>query len=678
MVAAPLVLLSVLTWAFWRPADAAEKLDAAIVNLDEPVTVQGQYTPMGRQLAAELVGAANDLHYNWIITTAEDAAAGLSEGRYVAQVTIPANFSAAVTSFAGEPSLAHQATIMITTSPRAAALDDVIAETIVQAAVRGLSQQVTSGFLDNVFLGFNDMAEGLGEAADGAGQLADGTVQAYDGAGQLASGANEAASGLVTLAAGSVQAADGAYQIAYATAQVASGASQLAGGVQQLGDGLPQLRDGIVQLNDGLQQIAEAAPMLRQYSEPVQDGAQAVSDWVDQLQAGGGVAAQLQSTVAQICADAGQDPAVCAEIDSYIVQALADPDVLGALDQVDEWAGQLGDAADQVGSIAGQVTQLADGLEQVAEGSAMLEEQTRDLVPGVQALSSGAVQLASGAQQTADGAALFAASMGQLSSGAVQAAYGINQLASGTQSLADGLGDAADGAAELAAGLDEAVAEIPEYSESDRSSLKTAISEPIVADQEGTDGLASLSLYAALALWLGAVAIFLVLPARPADAFGSRRPSWLSACQAFTRAAGPAAVQGAVVGLAVAVAGADSFGAGAAAVLAGLAVALAFTGVIQGLTALLGRPVSRVVAIVAAVTALGPAVLMAVPGALTSLAGQLPTAAAGNLFQAALGGPASAGWAIVTVLVWGLAGLGAAAAAIGYSRSLSARSFAIR
>ena len=51
----PIALVGALLAAQWDPASRAGDVTAAVVNLDEPVTLDGQITPLGRQLAAQLV-----------------------------------------------------------------------------------------------------------------------------------------------------------------------------------------------------------------------------------------------------------------------------------------------------------------------------------------------------------------------------------------------------------------------------------------------------------------------------------------------------------------------------------------------------------------------------------------------------------------------------------------------
>ena len=98
----PVVIGGILVAALYNPVERLDGMRAAVVNNDEPVTVNGQYVPLGRQLTAGLVKGSDDLPSNldWTISNTEDAATGLADGTYDAVITIPANFSAAATSTA--------------------------------------------------------------------------------------------------------------------------------------------------------------------------------------------------------------------------------------------------------------------------------------------------------------------------------------------------------------------------------------------------------------------------------------------------------------------------------------------------------------------------------------------------------------------------------------------------
>ena len=51
----PLAIAGLLTWSLGKPEDRLKDVKAAVVNEDEPIEINGQLTPLGRQLSAKLV-----------------------------------------------------------------------------------------------------------------------------------------------------------------------------------------------------------------------------------------------------------------------------------------------------------------------------------------------------------------------------------------------------------------------------------------------------------------------------------------------------------------------------------------------------------------------------------------------------------------------------------------------
>ena len=131
----PVLIGGILVAALYNPAERLDNMSAAIVNEDEPVTINDQLVPLGRQLTAGLVEGSDEIasNLNWTISNADDAAAGLADGTYQAVVTIPSNFSAAATSTApgGTP---EQATIEVATPPDSKVVDDAITAQVTSAA----------------------------------------------------------------------------------------------------------------------------------------------------------------------------------------------------------------------------------------------------------------------------------------------------------------------------------------------------------------------------------------------------------------------------------------------------------------------------------------------------------------------------------------------------------------
>jgi putative membrane protein len=313
----PLMILGLLISALWNPQDRLDTVKAAIVNLDEPVTVDGQMVPLGRQLAAGLVSGgetadaaageaaaipASDASYDWEISDEQSAADGLADGTYAAVITIPEDFSAAATSFGGEdPAKAEQATIDVATAPDGRVLDDALAQVVAQTATGVLGSTLTETYVDNVLVGFSTLSEELGKAADGADQLADGATEAGKGAKQLADGAGELADGANEAGAGAQQLADGARQTSEGVAGVGAGVSSLAGGAGQWASGAEQWAAGANQAAAGVDQLAAGAGQSAVGAGQLASGADDLASGAKEVATGAeGLAGGLAETSAKL------------------------------------------------------------------------------------------------------------------------------------------------------------------------------------------------------------------------------------------------------------------------------------------------------------------------------------------------------------------------------------------
>ncbi len=605
----PLVVAGVLVWALWDPQDRLDTMTAAIVNLDEPVTVEGQVVPLGRQLTAGLVGA-EEPNYDWEITDADTADAGLADGRFAAVVTIPADFSAAATSPSGSAAAARRATIDVSTSERSRLVDDALSTAVTSTAADVLGTQLTETYLENVYLGFSTLGDGLTDAAGGADGLAQGAGGLADGADGLASGASQLADGAGELAAGARQLAtgvgrtdEGADQLAAGLAQLATGAGQLpseadgqalAGGATRVADGLGALDGALAQQATGLEQLSAACEASR-----------AAPEFCTQL---AGSATGLRTTADGVA-----------------------PLTAGATT-----------VAGAVGGLGQGLPALRTGIEQSAAGAA--------------ALATGTDRLATGADGLADGAGALADGIGRLPDGAVR--------------LADGARGLADGAVQLGDGLDEAVAQLPRYSESEGRTLAEVVADPVEASSTtalfGTTGL---PYYAALALWLGALATFVALRATPAAALGSARPPLALALRSLLPAALVGAGQGVLVAAVLAAQLDGSVGAVLGLGVLAALVGVAFAAVLQGLVAAFGG-LGRLAAVVVGVVTLATGVVSTTPPALDGLAAVFPTAQAVEALRAVVAGDGGIGAAVVGLLVWAGAGLAATTWAIARNRTV--------
>lgn len=322
LVLVPLMLAATLGWAVAGADARRPTVKAALVNHDQPVTINGQMVPLGRQFSAALVeGPDNATNFTWVLSDDQDAADGLASGRYVARVVIPENFSRAATSYGGDAMAAERATVDITTSSITGVADAEVSRQLADAAARSLNSTLTEGYLDQVYLGFNKSAEGMRQLADGTGQLADGAAQLSAGATQASDGSVALADGMdklktngpalldgaTQLESGARQLADGLGQLQTGTQVLPAQTAQLAAGSRQVSDGVGQLSAGLTQLSDGAGQLSGGAATyatgVAQYTDGVAaaaDGAAQLSGGINQMTAGLDAALPNQQQLQQI------------------------------------------------------------------------------------------------------------------------------------------------------------------------------------------------------------------------------------------------------------------------------------------------------------------------------------------------------------------------------------------
>lgn len=512
LVAAAILLPVVVTaLALVALSDRTENLDkvpAAVVNLDEPVTTGSgkdkQTVYAGRALAADLVsssGSSASPTLGWELTDAADARSGYADGTYAAVITIPEDLSKTLSGVQGSDPSAGR--VSVEASDASSEVTAEIARQVARQSASTLGRTVTTTYLDGVRDQTGKLKTSLDSAADGADQLAEGTAAAGSGAGKVADGARSLSSGASGAADGASQVAGGLDTLAGGTARLESGAESLAGGAGKASQGASSLAAGADELSGGLDQLERSTAGLPSQTSSLAAGASQVSE---------GVAGytQLAKGWAQACAS---DPLLAA----------SKPQLCGA-------------TASAVGAGGGQADQLAAGAAQVASGASALSQAAPELSGGISSAADGARKVASGASQVADanarldaGARELEAGLGKTNDGATALASGADQLASGTKQLESGSAELAtgaddlssgtssltEGADSLASGLDDGASQIAVPGEKQAE----VVADPVqvsVASGPSTSGSTRLApAVIALALWLGALAIYLLRPAFP-------------------------------------------------------------------------------------------------------------------------------------------------------------------
>ncbi len=589
LVLVPLVYGGLYTWANESPTTRVDQIAAAVVNLDEPVTLKGadgkdQIVPLGRVVVGKLTSSDSASNFAWTLTDAATAESGLKTGTFGAVLTIPADFSRSATSTNGAPADARAARLSLRTDDAVNYLDGSIAKAIATTTSAEAARTVTEGYLSAMYAGYGTLHDQLSSAADGAGKLASGANDLTTGAGKAATGAGDLASGVDKIASGAGDLASGAGSLASGADQAATGLRQLSSGLSTIDSkvaalpvGTRSLADGAAQVSGGLSALATGAGQTSTGAAALSTGLTAYTSGVDGL--------------AATCAASGASATFCANLSGLAAQSAG---LRAGATGVSGGTAQLSGGLIQL--VPG-ATQLAGGVDQLADGMPALADGLHQSATGAATLASKLPQLATGAHQIADGA-------DQLASGAESAATGADQLTSGLTSLADGSAKLGSGATDLSTGLGEGVSKIPTYSESERATLAAVAAAPIVADVTRdnavkNNGAGLAPYFMALALWVGSLAVYLLLRPLSPRALASGAPSPLVALAGYLPGALLGAAQGATLALVlqwwIGIGAASTWGLIGVGVLSGLT----FVAMNQALVGLLGAP-GRFVAVILA------------------------------------------------------------------------------
>ncbi len=401
------------------------------------------------------------------------------------------------------------------------------------------------------------LSDGLSQLDAGAASAAEGSNQVSSGAGQLSDGLDELASQVPALGSGVDQLSDGSQQLASGAATLQAGIDQYTDGVAQVTSGAntlraqtPQLQEGVDQLESGSSQLAAGSAQLdeqfHQISDPVAELAPIPAEIRNFVSS---VTEQIDVAHERCVADLGEDDAAC-----QLLSRLQE-DQAEIVDRTEEVTGKADDAIAGVASAQEAMGQIAAGAAKVEEGTALLQDSvgtTADtahhstvlgainaiddglltLSANSTALREGSAAVTSGSRQLADGMGTLkskvpslVSGVNQLDDGAGVLADGASSLSQGLATLATGASDAAEGSVtlkegteELRDGLVQGSEQIPDYSDAEAAAIAQTSSslidvEPVRERAVNNSGAGFAPMFLSLALWIGGIAIFLVLPA---------------------------------------------------------------------------------------------------------------------------------------------------------------------
>ncbi|MDH6181617.1 putative membrane protein [Microbacteriaceae bacterium SG_E_30_P1] len=371
---------------------------------------------------------------------------------------------------------------------------------------------------------------------------------------------------------------DGMGQLGEALGEAADGADSLASGASQLQSGLTQYTGGVDSLAGGLSQLNAGASGLTELSNGIAGYANGVSE--------------LSAGIAQLNAEVqpnGTSPGLGALGDGIVAYTGG---VSGVYTGLDGFAQSIApklteEEATALNGIVAGLGQLSTQGQGIAQGAGGL----RDLQDGIGEIASGAQGASDGGQVLASQAA---SAISGVQSGISQSASGASQLAAGSAGVVSGASGLADGASQLATGLQEGADQVPATDPDTAAATADVVVEPVGVEVSTANAVTDVgqgvaTFFVPLGLWIGALAVFLVLRPVSRRALASTASNGRLAAAALGRAGAVTAAQAALLVALLHGALGVSWALLPATVAFSLVMALAFTAFHYLLTIGLGR-----------------------------------------------------------------------------------------
>ncbi|MFG3103177.1 YhgE/Pip family protein [Streptomyces sp. NPDC048182] len=504
----PLLYGALYLWSFWDPYGRLDRVPVALVNDDKGATAGKEKLHAGDDITK---GLRDSKTFEWHEVSADEARAGVEDGRYYLSLTMPADLSRRIASSSGEAP--ETGALQVRTNDANNYIVGQISRTVFAEVRTAASGKASRSFLDKIFISFSDIHGETEKAAKGADRLSGGIGKAKKGSEDLAAGLKEAESGSGRLSKGVGRLDKGAGDLETGSRKVADGTRQLADKVNAVAGRLgPFLADNEKAIGDTAQFVADSSGKLREDLGTLTKQAPAAAKDAH------AEADRLAAVYRTRCADPAVPDAACADLEKAkdaagTVAGVAD-DLSGL---VTEHKAELTKLDTDLGTLQKQAQTLADRAPH-------LSEDLDDAVTKVNALDKGAGKVADGAKQLHTG-------LGTARTGAKDLNAGVDKLHTGADDLSGGMYKLADGSGELAGGLHDGAEKIPDYDKKDRDRRTDVMADPVRLASHDLHrapnyGTGFAPYFIPLSLWVGAMVAYMLIAPLNRRALAAGASAW--------------------------------------------------------------------------------------------------------------------------------------------------------
>lgn len=509
VLALPLVYSFIYLWAFYDPYENVKYLPVAVVNEDQGVHDSKHDLEAGDKLVDKL---KSNSKVKWEFVTASQMEKGFDEGKYALGVVIPSDFSQKVITVDSPEPLRNTLEYHYDASTNY--LSTRIGNSVIQSLKTDLGNELTKGFLEEIFKGLDESTAKLEEAADGASKLKDGSEEAQnksgliaDKTGQLKNGADQVHQGNKQMETKLVEFRNGINQISDAIDQLQNGSEQIDSQLQPKITKVKQVQKKIHQINDEIQKIA---------NQPVKFDSTTLKNQIDKLQVkidetkkqNAEAKAHLESLIAKN-PDLANDPAT-----QQLKESLS---VIGSEQQsADQKLGNL--SPEEIQKEITQLTEWKRGFAEAAQSiTNTVDQQVESIVAlgdGINKINGGLEKVQKGQDKLETGANLLVEGAGKLDTGSGLVASNLELLQDGQEKLTNGLGKIADGSGKLEDGLKDGV-EKAKDSLVAKDQKEDVMSNPVDVKEKELHPVPNYATgfapyFISLSLWVGAMILFTI------------------------------------------------------------------------------------------------------------------------------------------------------------------------
>ncbi|MDQ0683217.1 putative membrane protein [Streptomyces achromogenes] len=504
----PLLYGALYLYSFWDPYGRLDRIPVALVNDDRGARADGKRITAGDDITAKLRDSAV---FDWHEVSAQEARAGVEDGRYYLSLTMPADLSRRIASSSGDSPATGA--LQVHTNDANNYIVGQISRTVFSEVRTAASTKTSRSFLDKIFVSFSDIHGKTQQAADGADDLTGGIGKAKKGSKALADGLGDAKDGSGKLAKGLTRLDERADALEDGSQKVADGTQALADRVNGFSGAVgPFLQDNEKAIGDTAQLVADSAELidgdlaaLVKAAPPAAKAAHTASDTLATLHRARCETPVLPDPACADLAKAKDSAADVATVADDVNTLIADQD------------GDLKTLRTNLGALRKQAQSLADDAPH-------LSEDLSDAVTKVNALNTGASKVAKGVKKLNGG-------LGTAKTGSVDLDTGVGKLETGAENLDGGMFKLSDGSGKLADGLHDGVRRIPDYDERQRDARTAVMADPVRLVSQDLHkapnyGTGFAPYFIPLSLWVGAMVAYMLIAPMNRRALAAGAPAW--------------------------------------------------------------------------------------------------------------------------------------------------------